>query len=49
MKKLTVLSMVLAVTWIGGCSTMHDRKGWEHAGDAETHQDNQPYTLEHKH
>ena len=42
-------AIVLSVLWLSGCSSMHDGQGWEHAGEPETHQDDQPYTLEHKH
>jgi outer membrane murein-binding lipoprotein Lpp len=42
-------AIVLSVLWISGCSSMHDGQGWDHSGDPETHQDDQPYTLEHKH
>ncbi len=49
MNKLTIVVMIIAAIWIVGCSSMHDGKGWEHTGDSETHQDDQPYIIEHKH
>jgi hypothetical protein len=49
MNKLTTVAMTIAAIWIGGCAMIHDGKGWEHTGDPETHQDDQPYILEHKH
>jgi hypothetical protein len=47
--KWILVAMALSSLWIGGCSIMHDGKGWEHTGNPETHQDNQPYILEHQH
>ncbi len=49
MNKITGVAMILATTWVSSCSILHDEKGWEHQGDSETHQDSQPYILEHKH
>jgi hypothetical protein len=47
--KWILVAIALSSLWISGCSTMHNGKGWEHTGDPETHQDDQPYILEHQH
>lgn len=49
MNRLTTVAMVLAAIWIGGCSAMHDGQGWEHTGNSETHENDQPDILEHQH
>ncbi|GAV20615.1 hypothetical protein MMIC_P1587 [Mariprofundus micogutta] len=49
MNKMLAVAMVLVATWIGGCSSMHDGKGWEHKGDPITHENNQSDVFEHRH
>ncbi len=49
MNKLLAVAIMIAAIWIASCAKMHDGKSWEHTGDSETHQDDQPYIFEHKH
>ncbi len=47
---LCLLLMAFAAMLVmSGCSALHDGSGWEHTGDPVTHQDTQPYILEHDH
>ncbi|MDX8390367.1 MAG: hypothetical protein R8M38_07735 [Mariprofundaceae bacterium] len=49
MNRSILFIIVTAAMWLASCASMHDKKGWDHTGDPKTHQDNQPYLLEHRH
>jgi len=49
MNKVMIITIVVISAWLGGCSSLHDGQGWEHTGDPVTHEDTQPYILEHDH
>jgi len=49
MKIGLVIFTFWALLGLNGCSSLHNGQGWEHKGNAETHEDSSPYLLEHKH
>ncbi len=50
MNKIMPVAVIPAAFRIGGCSGLHDRKGWEHSGDDRNHQvENSSSIFEHKH
>ncbi len=44
-----VMALCLLSLLMLGCRSLHDGQGWEHMGDPQTHQDEQPYVLKHEH
>jgi len=49
MRNVLMTMLFISIASLNACSSLHDHAGWEHEGDAETHEDSTPYLFEHKH
>jgi len=49
LNKNVLLIITFMALWLTGCAFMHDGQGWDHEGDATTHEDSTPYLFDHKH